>query len=263
MPRRKKSQVTARTGTGQPDRTLTLLWRHHAPAERGRGRGPKPALTVDGIVAAATQLADTDGLDRLSMRRVADRLGVTAMSLYTYVPAKAELLDLMTDAAYGELALTPPGRTRWRRRLETIARDNLDLYARHPWLVQVATSRPPLGPHVMAKYEHELHAVERLGLTDVEMDSVLTLVLAFTHVSARGMAEQALARQQTGIDDEQWWSANAPLLARILDPERYPMASRVGTAAGEQHRGAHNPQHAFEFGLQRVLDGVAALIRTR
>ncbi len=254
--------MVARTGTGQPDRTLRLLWRHHRPAERA-ARGPKQSLTVDGVVDAATRLADIDGLARLSMRRVAAELSVTAMSLYTYVPAKAELLDLMTDAAYGELPLAPHRRAGWRRRLETVARDNLDLYARHPWLVHVATSRPPLGPHMMAKYEHELHAVEGLGLTDVEMDSVLTLVLEFTHASARGIAEHAQTNQQTGIDDQQWWAANAPLLEKIFDAERYPTASRVGTAAGQAYGGASNAAYAFEFGLQRVLDGVARLIEGR
>lgn len=253
--------MTARTGAGQPDRTLTLLWRHHLPA--GRGRGPKQRLTVDQVVSAATQLADAEGLDQLSIRRVAERLGVSAMSVYTYVPAKAELLDLMTDAAYAQLPLAPHGRTGWRRRLRVVAGENLDLFVAHPWLVQLTTRRPPLGPHLMAKYEHELRAVERVGLTDVEMDSVLTLVLDLTHAAARGIAQRRRARGQTGINDAEWWAANAPALERIFDAERYPTASRVGTAAGQAYGGAYDPRHAFEFGLERVLDGVAALIAQR
>src|SRR5216117_1909772 len=89
-------------GRGDPIRSMELLWRDAAaPA---RGRGPKPGLTVDRIVAAATELADGDGLAALSMRRVAERLGVGTMSLYTYVPSKADLIDVMYDAACGSVA---------------------------------------------------------------------------------------------------------------------------------------------------------------
>ncbi|MEJ7755981.1 MAG: TetR/AcrR family transcriptional regulator C-terminal domain-containing protein [Nocardioidaceae bacterium] len=102
-----------------------------------------------------------------------------------------------------------------------------------------------------------------MGLTDVEMDSVLTLVLDLTHAAARGIAQRRRARGQTGINDAEWWAANAPALERIFDAERYPTASRVGTAAGQAYGGAYDPRHAFEFGLERVLDGVAALIAQR
>jgi hypothetical protein len=65
------------------------------------------------------------------------------------------------------------------------------------------------------------------------------------------------------MDDEQWWAANAPLLARAFDHDAYPTAARVGAAAGAAHGSAYNPDHAYEFGLQRVLDGLAILIDSR
>lgn len=251
--------MSERTGAGDPARTLELLWRQPGPSAR-RGRGPKPGLEVDRVVAAAVETADRDGLQALSMRRIARRLGVTAMTLYTYVPGKAELVDLMTDAVYGELEYDghPPGG--WRTRLESVARRNRDLHRRHPWLCHVVTGRPPLGPHLMAKYEHELGALDGVGLTDVEMDAVLTLVLDFVSSSARSTQEAARTAAQTGADDAQWWAANEPLLGRFLDPGRYPLAARVGSAAGNAHGAAYDPEHAFEFGLQRVLDGISVLI---
>ncbi len=252
--------MTARTGSGDPARTLALLWRDGEQLSAGT-RGPKQGLSVELVIRAAIEVADSDGIGKLSMRRVAERLGVSAMSLYTYVPGKDVLTDLMTDAVYVAMERTTSASSLdWRARLEAVARDNLRMYLAHRWLVEVSTSRPPLGPGLIGKYEHELQAVAGIGLSDVEMDSVLTLVLDFVHATARRMTEASETTSQTGLDDEQWWASNAPLLSRVFDPGRYPTAVRVGTAAGEQHRGAYDPAHAFEFGLARVLDGVASLI---
>lgn len=247
------------TGKGDPARSLALLWR---TSERTSRKG-KPDLSVDRIVRAAIEVADAEGLPALSMRRVAEKLGVGTMSLYTYVPGKPELLDVMLDTVYGETARPEDVQGGWRARLTQIAKENWALYLRHPWLLQVATSRPVLGPNVTAKYDYELRAVEGIGLTDVEMDSVITLVTGFVHGTARGAVEAAQAESQTGMTDEQWWTAHAPFLSRIADTTRFPTASRVGQATGEELGSAYSPEHAFEFGLQRVLDGIEALVSRR
>lgn len=247
------------SGKGDPARSLALLWR---TSERVSRKG-KPDLSVDRIVRAAIEVADTEGLQALSMRRVAERLGVGTMSLYTYVPGKPELLDVMLDTVYGETARPEDVPGGWRARLELIARENWALYQRHPWLLQVATSRPVLGPNVTAKYDYELRAIDGIGLTDVEMDSVITLITGFVHGTARGAVEAAQAESQTGMSDEQWWAAHAPFFSLIADPNRFPTAARVGQAAGEALGAAYSADHAFEFGLQRVLDGIQALIDTR
>ncbi|MEQ4724108.1 TetR/AcrR family transcriptional regulator [Nonomuraea sp. B19D2] len=247
------------SGKGDPARSLALLWR---TSERASRKG-KPELSVDRIVRAAIEVADAEGLQALSMRRVAERLGVGTMSLYTYVPGKPELFDVMLDTVYGETARPEDVPGGWRGRLEQIARENWALYLRHPWLLQVAASRPVLGPNVTAKYDYELRAVDGIGLSDLEMDSVITLVTGFVHGTARGAVEAAQAESQTGMTDEQWWAAHAPFFSRIADAGRFPTASRVGQAAGEQLNAAYSPEHAFEFGLQRVLDGIEALVNRR
>jgi AcrR family transcriptional regulator len=238
---------------------MELLW-----GVRRRGaRGPKPRLTPAQITAAAIEIADAEGLAALSMRRVAERLGgVTAMSLYTYVPGKAELLDLMVDTVYAETAGTglPEG---WRAGLAAVARRNRALYLRHPWLLQIALARPVLGPHLIAKYDRELRVIDGLGLDDIEMDQVVTLLADYVHGAARAAIEAAQAQRRTGMTDEQWWSAHAPLLAEVLDPARFPTAARVGTAAGEAYGAATDPAGAFEFGLQRLLDGVEVFVTAR
>jgi AcrR family transcriptional regulator len=243
-------------GAGDPARSLAIMWR---TAERP-SRGGKPALTVDRIVRAAIEVADREGLTALSMRRVAEQLGVGTMSLYTHVPGKGELVDVMLDTVYGETARPELGETAWRDRLEQIARENHALYLRHPWLLQVAVNRPPLGPNLIAKYDYELRAIADSGLPDVELDSVLTLVLGYVHGAARVSVESRQAEHQTGMTDEQWWLAHEPFLARIIDPAKYPVATRVGTAAGATHGGVVDPHHAFEFGLRRLLDGIEVFV---
>lgn len=250
---------TEYSGTGDPARSLALLWRTR---ERTSRKG-KPELSVERIVRAAIELADSEGLAALSMRRVAERLGVGTMSLYTYVPGKAELIDVMLDTVFGETARPAEVPGGWRGRLEQIARENWAMYQRHPWMLHVGTSRPPLGPEVNAKYEYELGAVEGIGLTDVEMDSVLTLVLNHVQGSARLLADAAGLQQRTGLTDEQWWNAHEPYLAKIGDVERFPTAARVGAAAGAEHNAAYPAEYGFEFGLQRILDGIEALVKGR
>ncbi|MEA2188131.1 MAG: hypothetical protein QOK16_3142 [Solirubrobacteraceae bacterium] len=249
-----------RSSAGDPARTLELLWRDPKATPR---RGPVRGLSLDDVVAVATDLADREGLQAVTMRRVAQALEVAAMTLYTYVPSKAELLDLMLDAAYAQMPRAETTGQPWRQRLAAVAEENRALFHAHPWAATVSTLRPPLGPGLMAKYEHELSALDGLGLDDVEIDDALTYLLSFVQAGARAAADAISARHESAMDDEQWWAANAPLLARVLDPRTYPLATRVGTAAGAAHGSAHDPDHAYEFGLQRVLDGLAALIDGR
>jgi AcrR family transcriptional regulator len=247
-----------RTGSGHPSRTLELLWRE--PGSGGKGRGPKQGLSVDAVVRAAIELADAEGLDAVTMRRLAQRLDVTPMTLYTYVPGKAELLDLMLDAVYLRMERADHADEPWRERVMAVAGENLALVARHPWVAELPVTRPPLGPGLMAKYEHELRAFEGLGLDDVEQDAALTHLLDFVQSTARKAHDAAAAERDSAMSDEQWWAANAPMLARVFDPERYPVATRVGSAAGEAHQSAYSPEHAYEFGLQLILEGLARLV---
>jgi len=251
---------TEHSSAGDPARTLELLWHEAGPA--GPRRGPRQGLSIERIAAAAISLADRDGLGSVTMRAVAHALGVVPMSLYTYVPGKAELLDLMLDTAYRQMPRGDLSGMSWRERLTAVAHENRDLFTRHPWIAGVSTSRPPLGPGLMAKYEHELQAFEGLGLDDVEMDAALTFLLGFVQAAARSAAETVAMRETSTMSEDQWWAANAPLLARVFDPTKYPTAARVGAAAGAAHGTAYDPDHAYTFGLQRIVDGLGALIDT-
>ncbi|OLR89595.1 TetR/AcrR family transcriptional regulator [Actinokineospora bangkokensis] len=244
---------------GDPARSLALLW---GDRRRSRQRG-RSDLNVDKIVLTAIDLADAEGLGVLSMRQVAQSLGVGVMSLYTYVPGKAELIDVMLDTVYGETAKPHDLDGGWRARLELVARENWALRLRHPWMLQIPSGRPSLGPNALAKYEFELRAVEGIGLSDVEMDSVVALVSDHAEGAARRAVDALRAERGTGMTDEQWWRVHGPLLSSVVDMGRYPTAAKVGAAAGAAHGTAYPAEHAFDFGLARLLDGIEALVEQR
>lgn len=250
--------TTDRTGSGEPSATLALLW--GAP-DAVRRKGPARSVTVPQIVDAALALADAEGLAALTMRAVADKVGISPMSVYTYVPGKPELLDLMVDALYARMDRPEWGAQGWRERVTTIAETNRMLLAEHAWLTEVAAlSRPPLGPGLMAKYEHELAAFDGAGMTDADTDAALTFVLGFVQSHGRAAHDARRATTDTAMSDEDWWAANQPILERAFDPAVYPRAVRIGAAAGEAQGSAWSEERAWEFGLPRVLDGLAALI---
>lgn len=247
----------AHSGSGDPTSSLALLWR--AP-----GATPSPAgLGTDQIVHAAIGLADEQGIGAVSMRRVAEHLGVGTMSLYTYVPGKAELLDAMLDVVVAETGPADGVPGGWRGRLAFVARENLALLRRHPWMLEIDQGRPPLGPNVLAKYEHELRAIDGIGLADVEMDAVVTLVLSHAAGAARATADARRAERDTGITRGQWCSEAASVVRRFVEPGRFPIAERVGAAVAADDDRDNAPDHAFDFGLERLLDGVEALLRER
>ena len=252
------------TGPAEPSRTLALLWRDVAVRDTARAerrRGPDRSLSVDAVVAAGIALADAEGLAAVTMRAVARRVGVSTMSVYTYVPGKAELLVLMVDRLYLRMPRQVWRIRTWRRRLERVAETNRALFAEHPWLTEVVVlSRPPLGPGLMAKYEHELAALDGTGLDDVTVDAALAHLLGFVQAHARAAHDAARTTRDTAMSDADWWAANQPLLERVLDPTAYPRAVRIGAAAGEAQGSSWSAEHAWRFGLARTLDGLAALI---
>ena len=164
------------------------------------------------IVEAAIELADADGIDAVSMRAIAERLGAGTMSLYTHVPGKPVLIELMIDTVAGQVYA---GRRRAgrRNRVAGAARCSSSpggtgsWYLRHPWLLQVLGGRPVLGPNINRKYEAELRPLDGIGLTDIEMDSVLTMVLMHVEGLARWQVGAARRPGSTsGQSDVEWWT---------------------------------------------------------
>lgn len=243
---------------GEPMRSLELLW----GLEKKAGRGPKPAMSVGRIVWAAIEIADEQGLEALSMQRVAEKLGFSTMSLYRYVPGKAELIELMLDAAGGEPPTFDAVAGDWRPLLERWAKELLAIYRRHPWMVHIAISGPPLGPNQIAWFEAGLRAISGTGLNAGEMISAAMLVSGYVRSEARFMFDMAQAEQHTGVAAAAWGMVYGQLLRTVVQADRFPTLSAI-IATGAFEEPDDDPDADFEFGLQRILEGLQALIQQR
>ncbi|MGW0822143.1 TetR/AcrR family transcriptional regulator [Streptomyces sp. NPDC002845] len=245
---------TETSGSGDIARTLELLW----DTGRRPSRGPKPGLTLDRIVETAVQVADSEGLEAVSMRRIATELGTGAMSLYRYVPGKGELLDLMLDRVQRP-SENPAnlGDGSWRSALEALGRATLGVYRRHPWLLQVNQSRPILGPSALDGLEKVLSLIRPMGLTDPELISAIIMVDGYVVGAARTQLYAQEAERRTGLTDKEFWEAHGPVLEKVMAGGRYPvLASLSEDTFGPDF------DH-FEFGLQRMLDGLEVLVARR
>jgi AcrR family transcriptional regulator len=211
-------------------------------------------------VEAANEVADAEGLRALSMRRVADHLGVGTMSLYRYVPAKAELLDLMLDAVDGEIPNPDDSVEGWRAKLDFFARESWAAYHRHPWVLHIVAidARPPLGPNVLASFEAMLKAVAGIGLAGSEMVAVVKLLQGYVQGVARSAAEAVQVEKDSGVSEGQWWSERTQFWEEIFDVESFPTMTEVWESGG-----FNEPEDDFEFGLERVLDGIESLVHER
>lgn len=221
-------------------------------------RGPKPALTVRQIATQAMEVADGEGLGAVSMQRVADELGVGTMTLYTYVPDKASLLEVMLDLAFEDALVE--GQESWRLHLEAGARAILDSYQRHPWAIQILVGGPPLGPSQMRFLERALQSLSGTGLDDEEK---LNLVLAVTSY-VRGAAHLNIGLSQgpgTDTSDEALWAEYSDAYARALDPVEFPVTSQIFSQPAAE---TSDPSDlGFDFGLQLLIDGIDAFISSR
>ncbi|WAU85698.1 TetR/AcrR family transcriptional regulator [Streptomyces sp. Qhu-G9] len=244
---------TDTSGSGDIVRTLHLLW-DMGPRP---SRGPKPGLTLDRIVEAAVGVADTEGLEAVSMRRVATELGTGTMSLYRYVPGKGELLDLMLDRVQrteGDMSVFGDD---WRSALEALGRESLALYRRHPWLLKVNQSRPVLGPSAIDGLEKVISCIRPMGLSDPELISVVIMIDSYVIGAARSQLYTQEAERRTGLTDAEFWAAQAPVLEKIMTSDRYPVMASLS-----EDSFSSDFDH-FGFGLQRILDGLDTLVTHR
>jgi len=218
-------------------------------------RGPKRGLTLDRIVGAGIKVALTDGLGALSMARIAAELGVGTMSLYRYVAAKDELLALMVDQALGAPRPGAPGED-WRAGLRRWAVGLRAAYGRHPWSLRVPISGPPLGPNNVAWLDNALAALAGTPLSEQEKLSTVLLLSGFVRNDATLTADFAAAAAGEPV-----MPGYGEVLGRLIDPERLPSLHQAIVSGSLDDE--DDPDAEFEFGLARILDGVAALYAHR
>ena len=234
--------------------TRGVIWSRPARA----ARGPAPSLSREEIATAAVALADTQGIEAVSMRTLAVELGVGAASLYRYVDRKDELIELMVDAVIGsDLQFEPHGN--WRVDLGAFARSLRAMILRHPWMAVPSAGLRSLGPNTAQLYERVLGAIDGLGL---EIDDMLVMVETLD-AYVRGRVLEELSEQEavrrSGLDREAWMRTQAPYIEGLIAGGRYPLLARVVLDA----RAPHDPdrlEHGFDLGLEHVLDGLATML---
>ncbi|WP_026400570.1 TetR/AcrR family transcriptional regulator [Actinomadura rifamycini] len=243
--------TTAHGDHSDPERSLKLLWDDRARPPRGR----PPALTLDAIVAAAVatadELAGTEGLQALTMRAIAARLGVGTMSLYRYVPGKAELLDLMLDRVIADYEPDPDdGGRGWREVLAAEARHRWRLCMDHPWYPFVDQSRSILGPNSLRGLDRVLGLLRRRGIEDRSLMMMVGAQSDYVMGVARSYLNERRAVERTGLSAEEFWAAQAPTLEKAMLSGRFPTM-----AALDEDTFGWSYEELFEFGLNRLHDG--------
>src|SRR5262249_48476520 len=216
-------------------------------------RTGRPALSREQIVRAAIEIADAEGIEALTMRRVAAKLRAGTMSLYWHVPSKEDLLDLVRDAIMGEVKLPSAPSGDWRSDLRLVAYQTRAALVRHPWYGEIIGDLPSLGPNSLHHVEFSLAAVDGIGL-DVQamagaLNTVDSYVLGFVR---RELSEREYIRQ-SGVTQEEWRAASEPYVKSLLATGKYPTLARFIYSEELADQDAN-----FDFGLECILAGIAA-----
>ncbi|GAB7028858.1 TetR/AcrR family transcriptional regulator C-terminal domain-containing protein [Streptomyces sp. NPDC021749] len=216
-------------------------------------------LSLDRIVRTAIDIADTEGLSALSMRGVAARLGVAAMSPYRYVPSKDDLVLLMADAAFGDETYPAEAPEGWRPRLELGARTLWRLYRRHPWLAQLGSlTRPLLVPNLMVHAEWALSALDGHGLDPTALVDIHVLLYSHVQGLAVHLEREAHAEASTGQSEDEWMDSRTPALQELVRSGRFPTFAKVIEAFDDGYD--LHLDALFASGLTALLDGLTPLI---
>jgi AcrR family transcriptional regulator len=250
------SGVEQPAGHGLPASLATVWGLRERP-----GKGPKPGLSLDRIVQAAIRVAEADGFAAVSMNRIGRELGASAMALYRYVGAKNELLPLMLDAAVGD-----PPRPRgpdegWRTAMSRWCWSYLAALRQNPWALRVPITDPPNTPRQIAWFDHGLGSLRDIPLTEHEKVSVIMLLSGYvrnTEATFQGIAE---AVQAANSSAERMMASYSNVLRAVIDPEKFPsvaLALRQGVFDQPD-----SVDSEFDFGLERILDGIEVLVRSR
>jgi AcrR family transcriptional regulator len=235
--------------------------------QRHRERGTQPprrdrGLSRAEIVSTAIAVADAEGPDAISMRRIARELGAGAMSLYWYLGSKEELLDLMLESIEAEIEPPEPSGD-WRADLRAFARRTRAAMSRHRWALEFIGSRPPSGPNDARNLERLLSLFDGLALDDARLSmdifgTVATYVLGAVMREAQEMrGEQDRAQAEANLTEEEIRAERERYYQWFEASGRYPRITRLMESDVDPDDPATRDER-FEFGLDCVLDGIAA-----
>lgn len=231
-----------------PSSPLAALWGQRAVDERDE----RPALTVSTVVSAAVGIAGTDGVQAVSMNRIAKRLGFSPMALYRYVTNKQELLALMVESALQDVPPPAIDGLTWRPAVTAWAWGMQELFQEHQWLAALNLTQVPFGPRRLAWLECGIAALSGTALSEKEKGDVVQLINGFV------FAEAQYATDPTSSEGE---TDGFTALVENVEAETYPAV--INAVDGGAFAAGGGTPSTFEFGLERILDGVEVLIEGR
>jgi AcrR family transcriptional regulator len=224
-----------------------------ARSQPAPGRAAERELTRDRILRTAIALADAEGLTSVTMRRLATDLGVAVMSLYRHVANKDELILLMTDRVFEEVALPDPSPGPWRAQIEELARLQWALSKRHPWIVSVMSlTRPLMIPHGMAHTDWTMRVAREAGF-DVPTSLYIAVTLAGLLVGIGASHQmEADAMRETGLSNDEWMAKQGERFDWPDYATRFPQLTAIAYEPGFEL----SLDILYEFGLSLMLDGL-------
>jgi len=230
------------------------------PSESSGGaqRGQRRPLDRETVVHAAIAVADAEGPEAISMRRIAARLGVGTMSLYWHVASKEELIDLVVDTIIGEETLPERPSGDWCADLRLLATQMRALMHRHPWLVSLLHVASRLGPNSLAHAEFSLATVVGLGLDTATTFSIPNAVDDYVRGAVLGELEWAEFKRRTEAEAGGRATIRQYYRQQAEGSGHHPELLRFVNDVAEIDADAN-----FEFGLDCLLTGIAARIAAR
>ncbi|MFI6505484.1 TetR/AcrR family transcriptional regulator [Nonomuraea typhae] len=221
-----------------------------------QARGPRPAYSRAQITEAAIRIADTEGLEAATMRRIAAEIGAGAMSLYRYVPSRDNLVELMADRLMGEIDVAGMPSGDWRADLTRYAGGLRAMWLRHPWIAGVQRSLPSFGPCQLRLIEALMGALDPFVSIDENL-GLTAMLNSYVEGAVREEISSAGEVRRSGLSESQWMARNSPYIEQLVTSGDYPIFTKIVMEARQLHL---SRDEQFQHGLARVLDCIAAAI---
>ncbi|MGW4958442.1 TetR/AcrR family transcriptional regulator [Nonomuraea sp. NPDC004186] len=219
-------------------------------------RGPKPVYSRAQITEAAVRIADAEGLEAATMRRIAAEIGAGAMSLYRYVPSRDDLVELMADQVMGEIDVTGMPSGDWRADLTRYADGLRAMWLRHPWISTVQRSLPSFGPNQLLLIERLMGVLDAFVSIDENL-GLIAMLNGYIEGTVREEISSAREFRRSGLSESEWMARSYPYIDRLVKSGEYPIFTKIVMEARQPHLSRDDQ---LRYGLQRVLDCIAAAL---
>ncbi|MFV2020784.1 TetR/AcrR family transcriptional regulator [Micromonospora sp. LOL_023] len=221
--------------------------------------GPKPVYSRVQITEAAIRIADAEGLEAATMRRIAAEIGGGAMSIYRYVPSRDDLVELMADQVMGEIDIAGMPSDDWRTDLTRYADGLRAMWLSHPWMATVQRSLPSFGPNQLLLIERLMGVLDAFISIDENL-GLIAMLSGYIEGTVREEISSAKELRRSGLSESEWMARSHPYVDQLVKSGEYPIFTRIVMQARQPHLSRDDQ---FRAGLQRVLDCIAAALPSR